>query len=401
MTAIAHHPHRVTSAIADARARLTSVTDVPVWSMDADQTTAAISEVQAVEAQLAEVKARLLSHATRIDIPAATATSSTANWHAVTTRSTRAAAHRSMRLAAGLEQHDATRAALADGALHAEQAEVILRALEQLPDDLDPDLTAQAEQELLDHAQHFDAKALKVLGRRILEVVSPETADTHEAALLDKEERAAAAATRLTMYDDGHGKVHGRFTLDTLTGAMLKKALFATASPRHQATKGPLGPPGERRPTPERLGQAFTEYVQRYPTKRLPKTGGLNATVVVLMDLDTLMGGLKAAHLDTGETISPGAARRLACQAKIIPAVLDGKSQVLDLGRGKRYANQAQRIVKTIEAGGCEVDGCDAPPGMTHLHHNERWVDGGKTNIDDLIMICPGTTPEPTTSATT
>ena len=55
------------------------------------------------------------------------------------------------------------------------------------------------------------------------------------------------------------------------------------------------------------------------------------------MDLDTLMGGLKAAHLDTGETISPGAARRLACQAGIIPAVLDGKSQVLDLGRGKRY----------------------------------------------------------------
>ena len=88
-----------------------------------------------------------------------------------------------MRLADGLEQRDATRAALAGGALHVEQAEVILRALEQLPDDLDPDLTAQAEQELLDHAQHFDAKALKVLGRRILEVISPETADAHEADL--------------------------------------------------------------------------------------------------------------------------------------------------------------------------------------------------------------------------
>ena len=65
---------------------------------------------------------------------------------------------------------------------------------------------------------------------------------------MEKEERDAAAATRLTMYDDGHGKVHGRFTLDALTGAMLKKALFAIASPRHQASKGPLGPNGERRP---------------------------------------------------------------------------------------------------------------------------------------------------------
>ena len=77
------------------------------------------------------------------------------------------------------------------------------------------------------------------------------------------------------------------------------------------------------------------------------------------MHLDTLMGGLKAAHLDTGETISPGAARRLACEAGIIPAVLDGKSQVLDLGRKKRFYSEGQRIAKTIEAGGCEVEGCD------------------------------------------
>ena len=187
------------------------------------------------------------------------------------------------------------------------------------------------------------------------------------------------------MYDDGHGKVHGRFTTDTLTGAALKKALHAIAAPRHQASKGPLG---ERRPTPERLGQAFTEYVRRYPTTRLPKAGGLNATVVVLMDLDTLTGGLKAAHLDTGEPISPGAARRLACEAGIIPAVLNGSSQVLDLGRKKRFYTEAQRIAKTIEAGGCEIEGCDAPPGQTHLHHPERWADGGHTNRDS-IMICP------------
>ena len=34
------------------------------------------------------------------------------------------------------------------------------------------------------------------------------------------------------MYDDGHGKVHGRFTLDTLTGAMLKKALVRDRRPQ-------------------------------------------------------------------------------------------------------------------------------------------------------------------------
>jgi hypothetical protein len=168
----------------------------------------------------------------------------------------------------------------------------------------------------------------------------------------------------LTMWDDGHGKTHGRFTVDTaVTGAALKKALLAFAAPKHQASKGPLG---ERRPTPERYGQAFAEMVQRYPAKKPPRAGGLNATVVVTMTLETLLGGLKAARLDTGEELSPGAARRLACEAGIIPAVLGGTSQVLDLGRKKRFHTEAQRIVKTIEAGGCEVDGCDWPPGMSH-----------------------------------
>ena len=100
------------------------------------------------------------------------------------------------------------------------------------------------------------------------------------------------------------------------------------------------------------------------------------------------MGGLKAARLDTGETISPGLARRLACEAAIIPAVLGGKSQVLDLGRKRRFHNEAQRIVKIIEAGGCEIEGCDWPPGMCHMHHPIPWSQGGKTDRDG-IMICP------------
>ena len=386
MTAIAHRPHPVSRAMAGVRDQLRDVAGMPVWSMDPAETTTTIAEVQAAEAQLAEVKARLLSHADRIDLPGDTAASSTANWHAATTRTTRVQAHRAMRLAQRLEGRDLTRTALATGRVHVEQAEAILHALTDLPTDLDAEVVEQAERHLLEQAGHFDAKTLKILGRRILEVIDPDTADAHEAALLEREERDAQAATRLTLWDDGHGKVHGRFTLPTFEGAALKKALLAIAAPRHQAAQGPLG---DRLPTPERLGLALCAYIARYPTKRLPKTGGLNATAVILMDLDTLMGGLQAARLDTGEPISPGQARRLAAEAGIIPAVLNGKSQVLDLGRANRFANDAQRIVKTIEAGGCEVEGCDAPPGTSHLHHKKRWADGGHTNRDDLIMICP------------
>jgi hypothetical protein len=386
MTAIAHQPHPVTRALAGVRDQLRQVAGIPVWSMDAAETTSVLDEIQSGKAQLAELEARVLAHAERIDLAGNTGATSTANWHAVATRTTRVQAHRAMRLADRLETHDLTRAALAEGRIHVEQAEAILRALAELPDNLDPDITGKAEQHLLALAADHDAKALKHLGRHILEVASPDAADAHEAALLEKEEREAQAATRLTMWDDGHGKVHGRFTLPTFEGAALKKALLAIAAPKHQASKGPLG---ERVPTPQRLGLAFCEYIARFPAKRLPQAGGLNATVVVLMPLDTLMGGLKAAHLDTGEPISPGQARRLAADAAIIPAVLGSKSQVLDLGRKNRFGSEAQRILKTIEQGGCEAEGCDAPPGTCHLHHNRRWADGGQTNSDDLIMICP------------
>jgi hypothetical protein len=355
--------------------------------MDATESTAALAEIGSAKAQLAELEARLLCHADRIEIAANTGTASTAKWHAHLTTTTQREAHRLIRVATGLDTHEPTRDALASGRVNVEQAEVILRALDELPADVDADVIERAETHLLDLAQVHDAKALRVLGRRILEVVSPQAADVHEARLLEREERAAAAATRLVMWDDGHGQTHGRFTVDTVTGAALKKALMAFAAPKHQASKGPLG---ERRPrpTPERLGQALTELILRYPATMLPKACGLNATVVVTMTLETLMGGLKAASLDTGEQLSPALARRVACEAGIIPQVLGGKSQVLDQGRKKRYYTEAQRIAKATEAGGCEIDGCDEPPGRSHLHHPVRWVDGGGTNRDG-IMICP------------
>jgi hypothetical protein len=385
MTATASYSHRVSRAVADARDDLTVVADASVWSMGAAETMATLDELSALAAQVAELQARLLTHAEQIQLPSATGATSTANWHGHRTRTVRSQAHRMMRLAEGLDQREATRAAMAEGRLHADQAHVILDSLKQLPDDLDPELVEQAEQHLIGRAADFDANGLRHLGRRLLEVVAPEAADAHLAKLLEREEHEAAKATTLTMWEDGQGKVHGRFTLDALTGAMLKKHLLALAAPKHRASKGPLG---ERRPTPERLGEAFAELVQRYPATRLPKAGGLNATIVVLMPLQTLLGGLKAAKLDTGETISPGLARKLACEAGIIPAVLGGDSQVLDLGRKRRFHNGYQRIKATIEHRGCAIEGCDYPPGMCHMHHPTAWSNGGGTNSDG-ILICP------------
>ena len=93
----------------------------------------------------------------------------------------------------------------------------------------------KAERFLVAEAHHHDARTLRILGRRLFEVIAPDQADAHEAKLLEREERDAAAAVRFTMAEDGHGRVHGRFTLDAVHGAMLKKTLLAIAAPKHRA----------------------------------------------------------------------------------------------------------------------------------------------------------------------
>jgi hypothetical protein len=169
---------------------------------------------------------------------------------------------------------------------------------------------------------------------------------------------------------------------------MLKKQLLAIAAPRHRAAVDGRAPvPG--RPSAHRLGEAFLEYVERYPVEKLPHAGGVSATVVVTMPLETLIGGPKAAGVDTGHRVSPGLARRLACQAGIIPAVLGSRSQVLDLGRKVRFHTEPQRLALAIEQGGCTAEGCDWPPGMCHAHHDKPWSKGGGTSVRNGRLLCP------------
>lgn len=385
MTAVAQHPHRVIAALAAARRVLAEVQDAQVWSMAGPEVSLALAEADALEAQAAALRSRVLRQAKTLDLPGDIGARSVAAWDARTSRVTRRTGHRRAYLAEALEAHPLTDKSLTDGVLKVEQAEAILRSLDKLPADLEPEITTRAEAFLVEHAAEHDAKALTALGQAVLEHVAPEVADAHLAEQLARSAAEDEEANRVYVWETPDGRVRGKFDLDTYSGACLKKALFALSAPKHRAAQGPLG---ERKPTAERLGEAFAEYVHRYPTGKLPHSGGLNATVVVLMPFETLKGGLKAAKLDTGELISPGLARRVACQAGIIPAVLGGKSEVLDLGRSKRLHSKAQRIVATIEQGGCIAEGHDCPPAFTHMHHPDEWSKGGETNRDGW-MLCP------------
>jgi hypothetical protein len=390
--------HPVARAVAEARSALRGATEVPLFGLRDGELRDLAVEVTRLASTLTAVEGAVLSQAETRDVGAEVGATSMANWLAHETRLTRKEAHRRVRLARDLEQFPVTTAALTAGALQVEQARVVCDAvgqLDKIPADLVADrhldlvdLKSKAEQHLLTEAAHHDAKGLRILGRHLLDVVAPEVAEEHERRLLEQEEERARQRARLTMTEDGQGCVHGRFTLPALQASMLKKALLALAAPKHQAAvEGSAPVPG--RPSAEKMGQAFAEYIERYPADRIPEAGGVPATVVITMDLEKLQQGLGAGVLDDGGRISATQVRRMACEAGIIPAVLGGKGQPLDVGRKKRFHTAAQRIAMAIRDGGCTAEGCDYPPGLCHSHHDIAWSRNGDTNVADGRLLCP------------
>ena len=116
------------------------------------------------------------------------------------------------------------------------------------------------------------------------------------------------------------------------------------------------------------------------------------AEVSVVIDLHTLRSGLhEHSIVRTGheaelplETI-----RRMACEAEIIPVVLNSKGVVIDIGRASRLATRYQR--KAIEAmySHCAIPDCKVPIAQCQPHHIAYWRDDGPTNMNNLVPLCP------------
>jgi hypothetical protein len=301
---------------------------------------------------------------------------------------------------------------LATGVIDVDQARVVVHAVQTLPQDAvaaEPGLPVRAEAHLLDLAQKYDAKKLKALARHLMEVLDPDGAEERLGNQLEAEEAKAARAASLELRDNGDGTHTGRFKIGTLHAAMLKKALDAILNPARNATGtsgigAGAGAGGEsadgdpatgqaaKQSRPEQYGHAFGELLERFPADRLPTTGGVSATVVITLDYDALLSGLGTATLDTGEKISAGLARRLACEDGVIPAVIrrlvDGRSVVLDMGRERRLHTKHMRIALGIEQGGCTAVGCERPPGWCDAHHDLPWIPDGPTSVENGRLLC-------------
>src|SRR6478735_4456243 len=387
---VADFAHRLTE-------RLDSVARVPLWSMSPEQQRDALTTLTHAQGQLDALRLRLLAEAELSGATTETGAGTAADWIAIETRQVRRDARSDLRLAQAIERHEILSAAMAEGRVNTAQARAIVAALDKLPTTGEFAVSTEqrhaAETHLVALAEDHDAKALRILGGRIFEVIAPDLAETFEGRALEAEEARALRRTTFTMFEDDEGTCHGRFRIPARHGQMLQKMILAISSPgraaHDSASASGIDPD---LPTPVRHGIALIQLIETYPAEKLPRTGGCSATVVVTMTLDQLLADLDHAGvctLDTGGRLSAGEARRLACTAGIIPVVLGGRSQVLDVGRRRRLHTEAMRVAMSVRDRGCTADGCETPPGLCHAHHEIPWSQGGGTSVDTGRLLCP------------
>jgi hypothetical protein len=369
--------------------------ELEAWSLTDAELRSVTVEIQRTIASLTETAVRMAGAAEDRALPREDGNTSTVAWLASQTGMARREASRLVKLSRlDATRGLATREAWSSGEVSTEQASIILTALDRLPDWFVAEQHDDAEETLLGHAREFAADDLRRLANRIVEVVDPLAADEVIGEQLERQEKQAWSEAHVTFTPRGDGLTWVRGALPDVQADMLRTVLEGLSAPRRldalfrdvdgEHSDAEIG----RLDHPRRMGQAFCELIEHLPQDAFPQAGGLAATVTVNLDYDDLQERVSRATLSTGCDLSASQARRLACNASILPMVLNGDSQVLDLGRADRLHDRNQRIALAKRDGGCSWKGCDRPPAWCEAHHLRPWSEGGETSVDNGALFC-------------
>jgi Domain of unknown function (DUF222) len=117
---------------------------------------------------------------------------------------------------------------------------------------------------------------------------------------------------------------------------------------------------------------------------------GLPVTMVISTTLQQLESGKGYAFTGGGCLLPMSEVIRQASSAHHYLAVFDKHTEEpLYLGRAKRLASKAQRIMLYAKERGCTFPGCTAPAYHSQVHHaTADWSEGGQTNITDETLAC-------------
>ncbi len=391
MTALVDAPTDPAAAVESARETIAALADT-LWAAARPEDLLAVTEeIQALRSTLAAVEAQV---AVEVE---ATEAAKTAGWVSPADYLTHVAGarnghgSRTLRTARHLcGDRTGTLLALQAGDLSPEHAEVIVTVIDRLP--VSPRSRDEAERVLIDQAATLNATELRKAGEHLLEVLDPDGTARADERALDRLERSAHLGRFLTIAEDGIGgvRLRGRGTVEDAN--LIKTALFALAAPQPGTDPDTGESARDLRDHGARCWDALVELSVKAQEADglLPDQHGAKPRLAVTVGLDALRAGLGAATLETGDTISFAAVRRLACDAEIIPAVLGSHGEVLDVGRTQRLVTPAIWKALTLRDRHCRFPGCRRMPLACDAHHLQHWADGGPTSLDNLVLLCRG-----------
>ncbi|WFE50498.1 HNH endonuclease signature motif containing protein [Micromonospora sp. WMMD1155] len=367
--------------LAQADDAVAACVDAAAWPLTEHELIAALDAAHRLQQRLAAVTLTLVREIDGRGTARAHGASTTAVWLRERLRMTVPAARRLVDLATTLDTgNPAIRHALADGTITQDQARVIADTAATVTVTAGAEVAEKAVGALVEWAGQFDPTLLRRMGTRILDHVAPDLADAAAAAALAAEDARATRDRHLTLSAQTDGRLRLTGTLDAETAGLLRAAIDPLSAP--------AGPDDGRSPGQRRHDALADVCRLALHTGDLPEHGGDRAQIVITTDYDTLTRQLGSGTLDIGVRLTPDTVRRLACDATILPAVLGGTSQVLDVGRQRRLITGPLRRALVLRDGGCAFPGCDRPPRWCAAHHIHHWADGGPTNLDNAVLLC-------------
>src|SRR3954454_1048560 len=271
----------------------------------------------------------------------------------------------------------ATAAAFAAGAASLRHVEVIARLMGgAAASRLSPDARQSLEQQLAAQVGSYTPTVLRDWGATLLNLLD------QDGARPDERDPREGNELRLTRDPHGGGWLKGHFT-DAAMYDQIATLLDAKSAPLTADDQRPL----EQRQA-EAMAEVFGGAAPHADTPAAPPAGGRRPQVNVLIRLEDLQNRAHAACLEFGGTPHPTELRRLCCDAGVIPIVLDGAGQPLDVGRQARAVPDGMRRAVTVRDRGCAHPGCTRPPSCCEIHHIREWELGGDTALSNLVMLC-------------
>ncbi|MFI6243693.1 DUF222 domain-containing protein [Micromonospora sp. NPDC050795] len=371
--------------LAQADEAVAACVDAPAWALPEHDLIAALDAAHRLQQRLAAVTLTLIREIDGRGTARTQGASNTAVWLREHLRLTIPAARRLIDLAAALDTgNPGIRQALADGHITPDQARVIADTADTVNTSADAATADKAVGALVGWAAQFDPTHLRKLGTRTrtrtLDHVAPDIADAATQAALDAEARRATSDRHLTLSEQTDGRLRLTGTLDIEAAGLLRAAIDPLTAP--------TGPDDTRSPGQRRHDALADVCRLALRTGELPDNGGGPAQIVITTSYDGLTRQLRSGTLNTGLSLTPETVRRLACDATILPAVVGGTGQVLDVGRQRRLITGPLRRALVLGDRGCAFPGCDRPPRWCHAHHIHHWAGGGPTNLTNAVLLC-------------